>query len=354
MPNTNFRLQAKNIFLTYSQCPISPSIVASALDALLKEKLSYGLVCQESHQTTDSEGASGLHLHVLLVMKKKFHTRNCRFFDLTLGESTYHPKMEPVRSLNATITYIWKEGNVIGLHCDAKRVLQAAKKKQNVMVSVIAHQIMDEECTLQDLNVEYPGFVMMNLVKIQTYMRWLQGLKLWEAPLMKWNGCTADQLCQVSTTISKWLNSNMQMEDRAPRSQQLWIHGPSATGKTFLILNLLKFFRGYCIPYDANWCDGYEDRYDFAYCDEFHGQRTITWLNQFVEGCPMPLRQRNSKPYIKRKNLPVIICSNSSIRDCYKNASEVRLEALEYRFIECETFHGMRINVKMEHETGRS
>jgi len=345
-----FDFHARQAFLTYPRCPITPSVAAAAIVALLPGKIDYGLVCQETHTMEDTEGASGQHLHAVLVFKKKFRTRNVRFFDLDLGENSYHPNVQRVRSLQHSIVYVSKEGNVVGIGCDPKLILEAAKKKTSVKTCVIAYKVM-EGMSLKEINEEYPGFMLTNLNKVRDYVRWLDGLKLMDAPKKSWNGCVAGGTSPVSTKISKWLNSNLDMKEREPRKLQLWIFGPSATGKTNLLLHLLEHFNGYCIPYDAEWCDGYTDDYDFAYADEFHGQRKITWLNQFVEGCPMPLRQRNSRPYIKKKNLPVIICANASIRDTYKNADEVRVEACEYRFLEVCTCHGERIDVKTEFDS---
>lgn len=346
MPNT-FRFQGKNIFLTYSQCPLSPSVVSSAIVSLLPGKIDYGLVGQENHKEQDIEGCQGLHLHVTLVMKKRFSTRNCRFFDLSLGEDVYHPKIEKVRSLQHALVYTAKEGNVVGIGCNWEMVVKAAKEKTGTKNAVIASKIMDG-CSLKEVEEMYPGFLLLNLNKVQNYKRWWQAKQVWNAPLLPWNGCRSDAPgCLVTESIVKWLNSNMGMT-RRPRKKQLWIYGPSATGKTFLILQLLKHFHGYSLPYDNKWFDGYSDKFGFIYADEFHGQYPVTLLNKLVEGCPCPLSQRGQKPYIKRKNLPVIIVSNSCIRDTYKNCDDVRLEALEYRFHEVCTSHGMRINVKLD------
>ena len=70
--------------------------------------------------------------------------------------------------------------------------------------------------------------------------------------------------------------------------------------------------------------------------DEFKGQKTIQFLNQFVEGVNMTLRVKGGQK-MKRTNPPVIICSNASLDSIYHKKAEsnsVYLAALRTRFLE--------------------
>ncbi len=111
---------------------------------------------------------------------------------------------------------------------------------------------------------------------------------------------------------------------------------------------MLKYFNGWNIPNDGNWCDGYSDEYDFAWVDEFKGHWTIQRLNAFVEGMQMSLPQRNKPPYLKNKNMPVIVTSNYSIENCYRKADFHVVSALKDRFIEIEVPTGNRIDLQFE------
>lgn len=113
----------------------------------------------------------------------------------------------------------------------------------------------------------------------------------------------------------------------------------------------MKYFRGWRIPDDKDWCDGYSDKYDWAYFDEFRGQKKVNWLNSFTDGSPVPLNVRNSRPYIKRKNLPVIICSNMSIQGIFHNVNPLLLAALESRFIEIRTTEDENIDIQFEFDS---
>lgn len=64
--------------------------------------------------------------------------------------------------------------------------------------------------------------------------------------------------------------------------------------------------------------------------DEFKATKTIQWLNQWLQGSPMPIRKKGSQS-IKTDNLPVIILSNYSIEECYSKASHDKIESLKAR-----------------------
>jgi len=65
--------------------------------------------------------------------------------------------------------------------------------------------------------------------------------------------------------------------------------------------------------------------------DEFKGQKTLQWMNEFRQGSKMTLRKKGSQ-YLKSKNIPVIILSNYSLSECYpKAANDGRLSTLEAR-----------------------
>ncbi len=108
---------------------------------------------------------------------------------------------------------------------------------------------------------------------------------------------------------------------------------------------LKNYFHRYEVPNDGPWYDAYSDRYSMAFMDEFKGCKKIQWLNSFAEGRHMSLPQRGKQPYIKKKNLPFIIASNYSIRDCFSKADFVVVKALQGRFLEIEIPLGDRIDI---------
>ena len=96
---------------------------------------------------------------------------------------------------------------------------------------------------------------------------------------------------------------------------QLYIHGPTGVGKTHLISQLRTYFRVYDVCMTEKWMDNYDDDlYDLVIMEEFTGHaRTLSEMNQFLDGQVVALPRRNKPSYLKQKNIPVIVLSNLSL-----------------------------------------
>jgi len=100
-----FRLNAKNFFLTYPQCPAAKDTLLAFLSGLRPS--TYVLVSSEQH----ADGTP--HLHALLCLVDKYNCRNERFFDFESEGRTFHPNLQAVRNLNDVRTYVLKDGNFV-------------------------------------------------------------------------------------------------------------------------------------------------------------------------------------------------------------------------------------------------
>ncbi len=93
--------------------------------------------------------------------------------------------------------------------------------------------------------------------------------------------------------------------------------------------------RIYWVPLDTAHLDDYCDEdYDIVVFDEFKGQKSITFMNSFIQGTPY-LVYRRYRSYLKTKNLPVIVLSNYSIDEAYSKVhmfNPERLIPLKKRF----------------------
>lgn len=108
-----FRINAKNIFLTYSRCE---SIGGDTLLSLLesREPTAYFIrTAEESH----ADGTP--HLHALLRYDTKRDIRNERHFDFF----EQHPKIEPCRNAGKTLNYLTKEGSYFDF-CEEGREIE--------------------------------------------------------------------------------------------------------------------------------------------------------------------------------------------------------------------------------------
>lgn len=337
---TKFLIHAKNLFVTFPQCPLDPGVVCLAIQNLFKDKLEYLIIGQEHHQD------GNFHLHALIVLKNRYHTTNPRFLDVR----GYHPNVQPARQVNQCILYVTKENyNIVSYGIDWKQAREAALKKKSVKSTIMASRLMQGD-TIMDLTEENPGFVLMNLKKLLDFQNWWQTQTVLKESLLPFHSChqvDRDSGRDWELKIVHWINLNFSQK-RKHKQPQLWIYGWKDSGKTHLLMTLMKYFHGYEIPDDSNWYDGYNDDYDFAWIDEFKGQKKIQWMNAFVEGRPLSLPQRGTHPYVKKHNMPVIVCSNYPISGCYSKADNVVVDAIQCRFKEIMVPPGERIDIQFE------
>ena len=110
IPNKNrFRLQAKNIALTYSN--IEQQRTSFSHQELLEflrtlPDVHYVLVSKEHHEDGNT------HYHALVTLSKKPDIRNSRFFDY----QGCHPNIQACKKVQAWKTYVKKDGDWLSIH----------------------------------------------------------------------------------------------------------------------------------------------------------------------------------------------------------------------------------------------
>lgn len=116
------------------------------------------------------------------------------------------------------------------------------------------------------------------------------------------------------------------------KEKQLWIVSEPNCQKTTFVMALEKFFRIYWMPFE-DFDDFYsDDMYDLAVFDEFKGQRTLNWMNLWLQGSPMVVRFKGGQ-YFKMINLPTVILSNFEPDQAYHNLPPLSIKALLCRLI---------------------
>jgi hypothetical protein len=95
--NNKKAFDGKNIFLTYSRCPISNEEMFDYFQKFFEEKkrkITYIGITSEDHKDEKEK-----HLHLLIQLDKRFQTRDSRFFDIKKPQSflgslfkTFNPK----------------------------------------------------------------------------------------------------------------------------------------------------------------------------------------------------------------------------------------------------------------------
>lgn len=273
----------KGWFLTYPKCPLKkeevlPILEKSFPNQIIKEYV----IAEELHE----DGSPHLHCFIKFDKKVKFTKR----FDLL----SYHGHYEPAKCWKAVENYCKKEGNYI-----ANIDLEAAKKKQSKM---------KKEDLLRDVD-DVLDAGLITPMQVASFYK--------------------------NSTIYKMLQQKRKkMPDKLPpKDRHLWFYGPSNTGKTFKLREMMKQTgenNWFQIPTNNDWI-GYNGE-KYLYMDEFKGQLTIQQLNAICDG--------NYKVNVKGGSTwigwdcQVIICSNYSIRECYNKADDSILETLYNRFQE--------------------
>nr|QHA25131.1 replication-associated protein [Tomato yellow spot virus]QHA25139.1 replication-associated protein [Tomato yellow spot virus] len=105
-----FRVQAKNIFLTYPQCTLTKEEALSQLQAIqLPSNKKFIKICRELHDDGQP------HLHVLLQLEGKIQITNNRLFDLvsTTRSAHFHPNIQGAKSSSDVKSYIDKDGDTV-------------------------------------------------------------------------------------------------------------------------------------------------------------------------------------------------------------------------------------------------
>jgi hypothetical protein len=333
-----FRLMGRKFLLTWPQCEAYPEEVLPLIEDHFGSDLTYAVVAREKHQ----DGSPHLHAFVKLNTKHQVRGKSC--FDHFTGT---HGNYQVAKSEVSSMRYVCKDGDYEAVGVDPTVFLQAANEKSGTKLALVVQDIKAGK-TLAELNEQYPTVVFMHKRKIEEYMNFLDLLKL-QAAILPWPllNPLVDMEFGHNRAIGYWLVLNIKT-DRALGEKQLWLTGPTACGKTTLIVNLAKYLRIYVVPMDEDFYDMYDDTmYDLIVFEEFKSQKTIQWMNKFVDGQHCPLRKKGGQIY-KKKNLPVIVCSNYLASECYHklftNKPEV-FATLERRFKHVQVPEGEKIQV---------
>lgn len=216
-----------------------------------------------------------------------------------------------------------------GDYANGKRSQGSRKATKGVFDAIAA--AIQEGKTLGEINVMKPGFFMQNKAKIEAYKEW------WDLsqykPQKEWKGIQplGDGEDRVGVhQLHKWVVENVKVR-RKWKQKQLYLWGPRDVGKSTFANMLSKRLRAWIVPSEDWECTYENGKYDICIMDEFCGQKTVQWLNTFLQGGLCPLKRKGSSSFVKEDNPPVVMLSNVSPRDCYKNVVQVRLEALESR-----------------------
>lgn len=231
---SDFRVNARNLFLTYPQCPLSPSEV----QALLSSKpwwpeVARWWISSEKHLE------EGSHIHGLLSFVKKKDIRSSEFFDIVVdtpqsetdsSSVTYHCNIQSAKNFNAVKIYVCKDGNFVHNErfdmSNPNRFVARKRDWEAWSREIGEHRPQVEEghelrYTLKRDMIQTHGFVSLSF-------------------------------------------------DPALKKRNLWVVGVPDCGKTYWLSHALAAFDVYWVPAGSKYpYEGYQDQNLIVYDDHF-------------------------------------------------------------------------------------
>jgi len=275
----------------------------------------------KGHETGEDPGK---HIHACFKMNKSLNVRDPAYFDNLFG--TKHGNVQTCRDYKACLIYCNKDGNVITHNVDINAVVESTRTKKGVKHETVANFIRKKERTMEEIDQKYPGYMIQHESKVNSYCQLQESFR--SNKKQPYYGIDQGKVLMSRNPeliqIVGWLNENLN-KPRQHRQKQLWIHGPGGLGKSRLQSQIAKYFNAYNVANEDKWWSGMDSMKQIILFDEYTGYKTISDMKRLLEGQEFPMPQKYAtKPFLKTKNIPIIICSNSSPEQVYHKVKEER------------------------------
>jgi len=244
--NNNFRLCSKSIFLTFSRCDLSPTNLKNQISNKIKEvdpenRLLEYLITVEDHEES-LLNQIGTHVHLYLNFVKKIDIKNSNFFDVKgydlkkKEEKVFHPHVESTKNKRKVIEYL------------LKHVKKDEKDEARKLVSPALKIYIEDEMKLKSFDDVLIGLAEageidtamdeLKRIKPGVYMR--QHVQIKQS-LKAMNKTGKIKPTKYQMADFKLTDSMIEVIDKAKTNDRmLYLLGASGTGKTQLLLTLIK------------------------------------------------------------------------------------------------------------------
>lgn len=292
----NFRINGRELCLTYSRCDIPKDEMLVHFKLLLGAKLDYICVSQETHKD------GGKHLHAHLQFGKSYDLKGNR----TLDYANHHPSIEKTKNSQFWNEYVKKDKDY--LEWGTFKVISKKKAKRE--------RATNEELLTGDL-IE---MIKTDTISVLSLPSILNARKLYQEISASTNPLLPDIL------PANWKELSLPVYPITHKQRHYWLYSdkPNKGKSTFL----KKLFTSYRASYYS--C---QEKYQslksdsqLVLVDEYGkgNSVTITILNTMCDGTyQYPSKGR---PAVTLNDPYVIICSNFPIAVVYPN-SQGRVEA---------------------------
>lgn len=214
--------------------------------------------------------------------------------------------------------------------------------KRSPKSDIIARAVLEGKSYSDIVEME-PGYAMMHKREIDAFIRHYASTTSMEVELLDLGGISRDALPFTCLEVLDWLVDNcgkrypFPHDSEAPRPHKdrpfkqeqlyLWSTGPNV-GKTTLCEELARSFPTSVMCLTENFDSGYDNDCELVVFDEFRAQRTIGYMNSFLQGSSesFPFHMSIKGGTIRKThNPPVIITSNTNAKYVYPVASDVKI-----------------------------
>ena len=208
----------------------------------------------------------------------------------------------------------------------------------------IATKIIEEDYSKPyNIAKEEPGYFMERSKQVQDFMEYVhEAREADKKKNTKWTVLQETKEWGPSwLKVIRWLNFMIrQPSHHIGRPRHLFVHGNTRLGKTTRLINPLKErLHCYMLTKDELQNMPWRDDYDLCIMDDFKGQKSIIWMNEFLGSKNMLMRVPGGTHMRKTRIVPTIVISNFPLARCYPlmaNNDDESFNALKDRFIEVE------------------
>lgn len=235
-----FNINTLNLFLTYPQCDLNPDDVLTFFRGIFgDDTIEYACVSSERHEATE-----GLHVHAIIMLRRRFRSRNCHCLDIREFHGQYKSVLRG--DCERVLAYVKKNGNWVE-HGD--RPMDKKKMKVKEKNRLIRDTGIGELIDAGEVNILSTATVM----KAQNILKLVR--KIEDLPYSE-------------------------------RKRNLWIFGPTGCGKSLWVREHFPAQNLYWKPI-SKWWDGYADEAAVVLDDvgqehSFLGYFLKIWMDRYV------------------------------------------------------------------------